>query len=315
MKNIPLLSVCIPTYNSSAYLDETLQSLVSQFHDAEVYEQVEIVISDNASPDDTFSIVQKYQALYNNIHYTRNESNLGWAVNVIKVTEWAHSNHLWLLTDNDSSSKFALSYILRIIKETDFDVMVWNFEISTPEGLEVFHQDYAGYSIFKGISEFGDYLGNIKDMPLHVFWSNFSLYSIFFAKKSYFDAARKKLDQEKLKTHFFPHSLIIYSDIQDKIIVKPHNTFTLPMWHPSSWRHNARLFWDFREVFQTFMYLDTITKAFSLKIRRFLRGYWIINYFMYFIGPFPFIGESIKYVMKKSKLFKKLVDSVLNPNI
>ena len=47
--NKPLLSICIPTYNRSYYLKECLDCIVCQFRDKEVCDQVEIVISDNAS--------------------------------------------------------------------------------------------------------------------------------------------------------------------------------------------------------------------------------------------------------------------------
>ena len=313
--SIPTLSVCIPTYNSSAYLAETLDSLVSQFDDKDVFNWVEIVISDNASPDDTTSVVKRYQARYPNIKYTRNHINLWGAVNIIKVTEWASAKHLWLLTDNDSSSKFALWYVLRIIEETNFDVMLWNFLISTPEKLLKFHEEFKGYHKFNGIWELGDFFGNQIDMPLHSFGSNFSLYSIFFVKKEYFDFSRNTLDKKRLSTHFFPHSLITYANIEDKIIIKPNNIFTLPMWHPSSWSHSANLYNHFHEVFLSFMYSKKITPKFMKKIRRFLIWYWIINYTMIIIDPFPFVWNTLKALMKKSNLFKKLINSVLNPDI
>jgi glycosyltransferase involved in cell wall biosynthesis len=120
----PVLSVCIPTYNSSSWLAETLDSLVCQFTEGDILEQVEIIISDNASPDNTRDVVQAYQVKYSNIHYRRNDTNLGGAVNVVKVTDTAHGEYLWLLTDNDSATKFSLSYVLRIIHETHFDVML-----------------------------------------------------------------------------------------------------------------------------------------------------------------------------------------------
>jgi len=97
---------------------------VCQFKDQDILDMVEVVISDNDSPDDTFQTVQKYQAKYNNIHYFKNETNLGGAVNVIKVAEHARGTYLRLITDNDSPTPFAIEYILKIIHETDFDLMI-----------------------------------------------------------------------------------------------------------------------------------------------------------------------------------------------
>jgi glycosyltransferase involved in cell wall biosynthesis len=73
----PVLSICIPTYNSSKFLSETLDSIVPQFDNKEFFDKTEIIISDNDSPDNTFDIVKKYQKKYNNIKYFKNHTNLG----------------------------------------------------------------------------------------------------------------------------------------------------------------------------------------------------------------------------------------------
>lgn len=72
--NKPLLSICIPTYNRCEYLKKSLDSIVSQdgFN-----EEVEIVISDNHSCDDTLIISKQYAKEYNNIKYFRNDENIG----------------------------------------------------------------------------------------------------------------------------------------------------------------------------------------------------------------------------------------------
>ncbi len=50
----PLVSICIPTYNSSDYIQETLQSVFDQ-----TYDNIELLISDDASSDDTLAKVQQ----------------------------------------------------------------------------------------------------------------------------------------------------------------------------------------------------------------------------------------------------------------
>ena len=69
--NKPLLSLCIPTYNRSQYLKKSIDSIVCQkeFLDG----KVEIVISDNASDDDTREVVKPYLRRFANIFYNRNE--------------------------------------------------------------------------------------------------------------------------------------------------------------------------------------------------------------------------------------------------
>jgi len=58
MSEKPLLSICIPTYNRAEYLAKSLDTLVClpEFNSSEV----EVVISDNASTDNTQEVAKKY---------------------------------------------------------------------------------------------------------------------------------------------------------------------------------------------------------------------------------------------------------------
>ncbi len=68
----PLLSICIPTYNRADYLRNCLLSIVDQ----EGFEDIEVIISDNCSNDDTESVGKQYEQEYDNIIYYRNEDNI-----------------------------------------------------------------------------------------------------------------------------------------------------------------------------------------------------------------------------------------------
>ena len=48
MNETPLVSICIPTYNGDLYIKECLNSAINQ-----TYENIEIIISDDNSQDDT----------------------------------------------------------------------------------------------------------------------------------------------------------------------------------------------------------------------------------------------------------------------
>lgn len=70
----PLVSICIPTYNRSEYLQLSLERYV---HEPEFLNGcVEIVISDNASTDDTELVAGGYAEKYANIRYFRNAENI-----------------------------------------------------------------------------------------------------------------------------------------------------------------------------------------------------------------------------------------------
>ncbi|MDR0734197.1 MAG: glycosyltransferase family 2 protein [Elusimicrobiota bacterium] len=103
----PLLSVCIPTYNRAAYLSVLLDSIYVQKRD-----DVEIVVSDNASTDNTREIVKKYPGII----YHRSGKNLGFDANVLKVVSLANGKYCWLVGDDDALANGAIDYILKNIK-------------------------------------------------------------------------------------------------------------------------------------------------------------------------------------------------------
>jgi glycosyltransferase involved in cell wall biosynthesis len=66
----PLVSVCIPSYNTGPYIGRMLDSTVNQS-----YKNIEILISDNASTDNTEHVVKSFNDP--RIHYHRHETHLG----------------------------------------------------------------------------------------------------------------------------------------------------------------------------------------------------------------------------------------------
>ncbi len=93
-----LLSICIPTINRSKYLKETLDSIVTQKSFLET-NQVEIIISDNASTDETQFLCNDYVLKYKNkIIYHRNEENI-FDLNFNKVLSLGKGKYLKLNND------------------------------------------------------------------------------------------------------------------------------------------------------------------------------------------------------------------------
>ncbi|MBQ3834188.1 MAG: glycosyltransferase family 2 protein, partial [Elusimicrobia bacterium] len=62
----PLLSICIPTYNRAEYLTQILNSIVEN---EGFGKDVEVVISDNCSTDNTEEVCKIFTEKYSNIKY------------------------------------------------------------------------------------------------------------------------------------------------------------------------------------------------------------------------------------------------------
>lgn len=70
MKYNPLISVLFPTYNVGEYLEEAIKSILNQ-----TYQNLEIIIVDDCSTDNTLEIIKYFAKIDNRIQYYRNKKN------------------------------------------------------------------------------------------------------------------------------------------------------------------------------------------------------------------------------------------------
>lgn len=113
----PLLSICIPTYNRRKDLEESLGRIFSQLDSGNLLNDVELVISSNASNDGTDEVVEEYRKKFARLRYNKNLTNLGYDRNVEKVIYAASGDFIWTLSDNDFISPGAIAFLLGVIRE------------------------------------------------------------------------------------------------------------------------------------------------------------------------------------------------------
>ena len=149
----PHLSIGIPVFNGEKYLEDALDSILSQ-----TYSDFELIISDNASTDKTPQICLRYAKKDKRIHYYQNTKNVGAPANynlTFKLSsgdyfKWAAHDDLLApdylkrcveVLDNDETIVLCHSKIGRIDENS---VLVGNFDdsslnnISSPQPHERF---------------------------------------------------------------------------------------------------------------------------------------------------------------------------------
>ena len=94
----PILSICIPTYNRMEKLKCSVGTVIREFYDKE---NVEILVSDNCSPDETESVMAFVLKCYPRVRYYRNEENIGPVRNFISCYQRARGRYVWLFSDDD----------------------------------------------------------------------------------------------------------------------------------------------------------------------------------------------------------------------
>jgi glycosyltransferase involved in cell wall biosynthesis len=108
-----LLTIGIPTYNRQEKLKKCLEYLENQ----QAINNVEILISDNASKDTTQAYIKQYINSHKlNIHYVRNKINEGFDKNILNLYKQAKGKYVWFLSDDDEIISGAVAHILYIIK-------------------------------------------------------------------------------------------------------------------------------------------------------------------------------------------------------
>jgi len=92
---MPKVSVCIPTYNCGRYIKGAINSVLMQ-----EFEDYELIISDNASNDDTENIVKSFTD--RRISYIRNLENIGYTRNVYNlIHHLANGEYIIILCADD----------------------------------------------------------------------------------------------------------------------------------------------------------------------------------------------------------------------
>ena len=114
------LSVCIPTYNFGAFIGATLDSIVAQ-----ATGEIEIVIVDGASTDDTAHVVQKIGHVFPRLRFYRRDINGGVDVDLAKAVELARGDYCWLMSGDDVLAPRAMARVLHELQE-EHDVYLCN---------------------------------------------------------------------------------------------------------------------------------------------------------------------------------------------
>ena len=90
------VQIFIPTFNRSEKLSRAIRSALSQ-----TFKEIEVVILDNHSEDDTQEVVAAFKAIDHRITYIRREHNIGMNKNFNAIRTLVTANYFSVLTDDD----------------------------------------------------------------------------------------------------------------------------------------------------------------------------------------------------------------------
>ena len=106
------LSICIPTYNRADFIVETLETILPQ-----LTPDVELLILDGASPDETEAVVRGCVGDHPQVRYHREPAKDGPDADFDKTVEQSRGEYCWLFPDDDLMMPGAVARVLSVLDE------------------------------------------------------------------------------------------------------------------------------------------------------------------------------------------------------
>ena len=116
MDSLPLISICIPTYNAGKHFEPCLQSALAQ-----TYPHCEILISDDGSTDTTLEVVTNYQQKHANIRLVQNPIK-GMVANWENCILQANGNWIKYLFQDDVLEPDCVQKMLALCRSHNVDI-------------------------------------------------------------------------------------------------------------------------------------------------------------------------------------------------
>ncbi len=204
-----ILTIAIPTYNRCDLLCQSLDSVLEQIED-----NIEILVSDNASTDDTQTIMKKYCEKYN-IRYFRNSENLGMDKNFLNCFQKANGEYIQFLSDDDILLPGALQKIIYLLKtEEPAYINLNSFTYST----KIFNPNERKAPRIQ-LKESGDLITYDKNLIMEYIGVYVTYISATILKMSKFKQIKNP--EQYFGTHFLHAHLVfrILSEENNKMII------------------------------------------------------------------------------------------------
>jgi len=139
-----LVSVCIPVYNGEQYLEDCLNSVLSQ-----TYKHIEVIIIDDGSNDNSINIIKKIQALDSRIRLVINDTNLGLVGNWNKCIEEANGNWIKFIFQDDVMNPLCIEKMIFACEKNNVKVCICSREFIIEDTASDFLKDFFYNKVFQ----------------------------------------------------------------------------------------------------------------------------------------------------------------------
>lgn len=118
-----ILTITVPAYNVQKYLEKCLDSFVVE----QIIDNIEVIIVNDGSTDNTESIAKKYQLNYPGTFRLINKENGGHGSTINKGIEQANGKYFKVVDGDDWVDKSSLIKLVETLKRSDSDLVATNY--------------------------------------------------------------------------------------------------------------------------------------------------------------------------------------------
>ncbi len=280
------LSVVVPAYNTGEHIAKLMMQLASQAND-----EVEVLVIDDGSKDDTFNIAKRYTNEYIRVIH---QANQGVGPTRNHGVEESNARYVWFVDADDSITDNAIELILRTIHEHPVDCYVFGYEkyfankstlISNSKSME--------YDSMQAIAQNFDKI--FSENLVNVLWNKIFKLSII---KDYNIRAKKLRSGQDAEfcLRFFAHAESLY------VCDQPIYRYVLMSSSSSSFKFQDTFFADQEAMYAALNDYERTTHADVKGIKEFWKLHATIGFYKNCYNSLP---------IKKYRLFKRVVNAYM----
>lgn len=126
------ISIIVPVHNSAKYLDKCLKSILRALDN--FAGRGEILLVDNNSPDESYSIMKKYQKRYPEIIFLDKQMTPGAAATRNYGAKKARGKYIWFVDADDTIAEDSISELMQAAKAKKADLVMMGMKRIFPDG-------------------------------------------------------------------------------------------------------------------------------------------------------------------------------------
>ena len=132
MRKVPTLSIIIPFYNTAAYLERCLKSILTQS-----LRDIEVICINDGSTDGSMKIMRRYITKEKRLHVYSFEKNYGTVIATKLGLLNAKGKYVMFVDSDDVLLPDACENLVRRIEELGVDILQYAINVNVPDGIDI----------------------------------------------------------------------------------------------------------------------------------------------------------------------------------